>query len=219
MYNLSSIIKRLRPVRKGESIEDVLTADFLNALREGIIGLAQGDNIQRGKNIRLTKGPGWVILKADGGGPSYGSTPPVLNDFSLSPGQSDDDSGGPAVNILNGLINGHLPGSSDSGGSFGDLGHPSYNLPVSGTGVVYVKVECNTDSDSSDSGTDIGLMTSAEYGYEATIPNPTNGTYYLSLGAFTVDDSTNVVTITAGQQGIGDQGFLYCGGSGTFWGI
>lgn len=45
MDQLSSHIKKLRPVKAGDSIKSVLTAERVNALQDAILSLAKGENV------------------------------------------------------------------------------------------------------------------------------------------------------------------------------
>lgn len=124
----------------------------------------------------------------------------LFNDYSLY------DAGSGKLGIDNGTINGALPTGMSSGATRGsDI---AYKTEVdTGNGVAYLIVTVNTST---------GAITSRTIGTDSAVPSDVDGTGYQILGDFNKADSGKI-TIGSGNQGIGSQNFLYCGGFQYFW--
>ena len=59
-------------------------------------------------------------------------------------------------------------------------------------------------------------VTSISLGVGDELPEDDQYTGYMTLGTFSIDSSGQKVVI-ANSEGIGSQGYLYCGGSHYFW--
>jgi len=63
-------LQKLKDVKAGDSLLDVLTADFLNSVIGSLRGLARGENIVKGNNTLLARGADWVRISANAKGDS-----------------------------------------------------------------------------------------------------------------------------------------------------
>ncbi len=114
-------------------------------------------------------------------------------DFSLYP------AGNSLLGVDNGYVDGILPDGMTAGATRGN--DDAYTMSVSGSGIAYLKVNVNT----------VGTPTGASIHTGTSKPANTSAAAYVTLGDFSETEGT--VTIGAGSQGIGSQGFFSCGGN------
>jgi hypothetical protein len=102
---LSQVLRSLIPVKRGDDVHAVASAERINAIQTAIHLLTRGDNIVGGHNIRKTSGDGFVSLSADvrfsgpGGGGDLTDTP-----FLVVPVDNPDGPGG----LIGVIRNSHL---------------------------------------------------------------------------------------------------------------
>ena len=65
---LTSNLKKLVAVRKGDNVRRVASSDRINAIQETLKALVRGDNVVAGENLRKKKGEGFFILSGNRGG-------------------------------------------------------------------------------------------------------------------------------------------------------
>lgn len=70
--SLNQILKSLTPIKGGDNIYKVITADRINNIQEALHLLTRGDNIISGVNVRKKSGDGYVSLSSNAGGGTGG---------------------------------------------------------------------------------------------------------------------------------------------------
>lgn len=167
--------------------------DFLYDYFEDCRSWAENNRPVQGINTNLTD--------ADGGGKAINASflvPPART----VPFQLIDVSTKEAHNIR--VIYGEVNNMPPDGMSPGDS--PQYVLSnVGNSGVIYIEV--TTD--------DMGNITDVSIGFDATLPDDSDGDYHLSLGTFSTDVKQ---VFHLAQSASGSQFFNLCGGvTPEFW--
>lgn len=148
--SLNSLLQSLTRVGRGDAVQQVASADRINAIQDAIRLLIRGDNIQDGENVRKKSADGYVILstaapRVHGGGAAVQHFPwettlvlnTVTNFFE--------------TRVRPGTINSMLPTNMFS----------TSNNAIELTGTFYVTLDCTTDGDS---------VTDAVVDFNSTVP-------------------------------------------------
>lgn len=171
---MRDLLSRLRQVKRGELIENVVTADYLNAINDSIKALARGDNIQAGLNVRRDVGPDYIKLSLANNGSQKPATQEARKQLELI--VTTD----PASTVPNPPKKIRVVSSTIAGGSSAQLGFsegddPWYLLnPM--VGVVQAGITI-------DQGT--GLVTSRWIEIKSEIDEDTDDTFYVEIGTVT----------------------------------
>lgn len=126
--SLNQVIKSLTPVRRGDSVYHVASAERINGIQDAIRLIVRGDNIVSGINIRKKSGDGYVIISGEPGGRGGGGGVGFPWEISLQ-----TLAGIAQVVVAPGTINSVLPTNMFD------------TWPIAGTGTFYVTLDVTTD--------------------------------------------------------------------------
>jgi hypothetical protein len=71
MDSLSTHLKKLTPVKIGDSIDEAITADRINAIQSSVLMIAKGDNIQTAGGVTKTSSGSSVVIQGPGAPDKY----------------------------------------------------------------------------------------------------------------------------------------------------
>lgn len=220
--NLADVLKGLKRVKKGDILEDVVTADLLNSLMDGIQGLCEGQNLRSGLNIRMQKGTAWTLISGQPGG--SGKVGGVVT-YNFSFVDESVTSGGVITQSYAGLTFGNVnpdglnlgtapgpyPASFISGGKVTLTSKKLVAPSTSYTAGIYVTINPDSNGD----GTNVPVVDVIDWNVYAlgSWPANTATTGYWALWNINVD-SAGVITCVNGT-GAGSVSYGYCIGAGA----
>jgi hypothetical protein len=148
-------------------------------------------------NTNTTTGTNDGIGETPGTATTHSSPPNTpVTDFQLS------DAGGGHLGVNNGLVNGQLVSGMTSGGD------PAYTItPSSGDTLAWIEADVTLDGNGNPTSLTLSINTGTVQPADSPATNGGSGTYYLSLGDFTMtgSGSSAVISIGSGAAGIGSQ--------------
>ncbi len=120
---LSTDLRKLTPVKKGESVLSVANHDRMNAIQNVLRALARGDNIFSGDNTRLRKSEGVVTISSDAVNDQRSN---IILPFRLTVIARKDDPDNYSINIIDGKVNNEWPDVGTN--TMGSATSPGYQV-------------------------------------------------------------------------------------------
>jgi hypothetical protein len=141
MASFDDLIKAMSPVKPGDHVCKVASANRINAIMEAIKMLIAGENVMEGPNIRKDSSSGKLILSADPSG-GFGGKGTTIFPFKLSLISRPDNPALWAVRIYDGKVNNEWPDVGTNAMGSG-AGYQILNIGNVSDSIIFIRVMFN----------------------------------------------------------------------------